>query len=66
MMSAGLGELEGFLSPGERQQIENLESMEYLRDDEQESGAPPRAVDLTANTALIRVPKSGDEPVSGG
>jgi hypothetical protein len=55
MLSAGLGELEAFLSPSKRQALDNLKSMSLMRDDEQESGAPPRAVDLTANTAVIKV-----------
>jgi hypothetical protein len=60
VLSAGLGELEGFLSPGKRQQLENLQTMAMLRDDDSESGAPPRAVDLASNTAKITVRKKTD------
>ena len=59
MAAAGIGELEAVLSPAKRQQIENLQTLEMLRDDDAESGAPPRAVDLDAGTAVIRVRRAG-------
>jgi hypothetical protein len=54
MMGAGLAELDAFFSPAKRQQLENLQTLEMLRDDEAQ-GAPPRAVDLDSGTAVIRV-----------
>jgi hypothetical protein len=55
MAAAALGELDAVLSPAKRQQIENLQTLEALRDDDMESGAPPRAVDLDNGTAVIRI-----------
>lgn len=54
-MGAGLSELDAFFSPGKRQQIENLQTLEMLADDDASSAAPPRAVDLGGNSAVIRV-----------
>ena len=61
-MGAGLSELDAFFSPGKRQQLENLQTLEMLADDEA-AGAPPRAVDLAGNTAVIRVRR--DQPETG-
>jgi hypothetical protein len=57
-LSSGLSELEAFFSPGKRQQLENLQTLEMLADDDQSSAAPPRAVDLDANTAVISVSRA--------
>jgi hypothetical protein len=53
-LASALGELDAFYNPARRKQLENLKSMELMRDDEA-SGAPPRAVDLETGTARIRL-----------
>jgi hypothetical protein len=58
-LSAGLSELDAFYQPARRQQLEDLKSMSLMRDSE-ESGDPPRPIDLTANRARIRVRKAVD------
>jgi hypothetical protein len=55
--AAGLGALEGILNPAKQQQIENLQTLAVLRDDDAESAAPRRPVDLDTGTAVIRPPR---------
>ncbi len=50
----GVQELEAFFSGTKRAEIETRASVSLMRDDEQESGAPPRVrVDLGKGTATI-------------
>lgn len=64
--AAGLGELDAVFNPARRQQIENLQTLEMLRGDEAESGAPPRPVDLDGGTAVIRVRPDPVDPEPPG
>jgi hypothetical protein len=60
VLSASFGELDSFFLPERRHQLDNLKrmkSMSTMRDDE-EAGAPPRAVDLGSGTAVIKVRKA--------
>ncbi|MEU5308881.1 DUF6191 domain-containing protein [Streptomyces sp. NPDC021562] len=54
--ATGFEQLHAALSPGKQHELKERQSSLVLRDDE-EDGAPPRsAVDLTAGTAVIRLP----------
>lgn len=54
--AGALVELDASLSPAKRQQIENLETLEALRDDDAESaGTPRRNIDLDKGIATVRV-----------
>ena len=54
--ATGFEQLHAALSPGKQNELKERQSSLVLRDDE-EDGAPPRStVDLTAGTAVIRLP----------
>ncbi|MEV7392348.1 DUF6191 domain-containing protein [Streptomyces sp. NPDC091215] len=54
--ATGFEQLHAALSAGKQNEFEERQSALVLRDDE-EDGAPPRStVDLTAGTAVIRIP----------
>ncbi|MFF7978588.1 DUF6191 domain-containing protein [Streptomyces sp. NPDC007901] len=54
--ATGFEQLHAALSPGKQNELKERQSALVLRDDE-EDGAPPRTtVDLTAGTAVIRLP----------
>ncbi|MER5792990.1 DUF6191 domain-containing protein [Streptomyces sp. NPDC001980] len=54
--ATGFEQLHAALSPGKQHELKERQSALVLRDDE-EDGAPPRStVDLTAGTAVIRLP----------
>jgi Family of unknown function (DUF6191) len=59
VLSSSFGELDSFFLPERRHQLDaakSMKSMSTMRDDE-EAGAPPRAVDLSSGTAVIKVRK---------
>ncbi|MFG3293574.1 DUF6191 domain-containing protein [Streptomyces sp. NPDC048179] len=54
--ATGFEQLHAALSPGKQNELKERQSALVLRDDE-EDGAPPHStVDLTAGTAVIRLP----------
>ncbi len=61
--AGALVELDATLSPAKRQQIENLETLELLREDDAESSDTGRSrqVNLDKNTALLRLAKHKPE-----
>ncbi|MFD8725993.1 DUF6191 domain-containing protein [Streptomyces sp. NPDC059629] len=55
--ATGFEQLHAALSAGKQNELKERQSALVLRDDE-EDGAPPRStVDLTAGTAVIRIPR---------
>ena len=64
VLSASFGELDAFFLPERRHQLDALKSMKSMstmRDDE-EAGAPGRAVDLGSGTAVIKVRGAATDP----
>jgi Family of unknown function (DUF6191) len=54
MTGTGVQELEAFFSATKRAEVETRASLSLMKDDEQESGAPPRVrIDLEKGTATI-------------
>ncbi|NUS72314.1 MAG: hypothetical protein HOQ05_02800 [Corynebacteriales bacterium] len=57
--AAALMELDANLSPAKRQQIENLETLESLREEEGTGAKGDRRdIDLESGVATIRVPRT--------
>ncbi len=60
MLSAGLAELGGFFSPGQRKQTEHVEEMKRLRKEVHSSDSPSK-IDLDRGIAVIRRSKPAAE-----
>lgn len=59
--AGALTELDANLSPAKRQQIENLETLEALREEEGHGDDDDRrGVDLDGGTATVRIPQRPD------
>jgi hypothetical protein len=61
-LAAGLGTLDSFYLPERRHQLDGLASMSMMAE-EDDSGAPPRAVDLSSRTAVIKVRAAAPDSV---